>query len=68
MLMNSGRVAAHGVNLPFHGCRKRHLYNEWYAEGEQISIVDGMIDWLREFWKLRETLAADPKTANILAA
>jgi hypothetical protein len=40
----------------------------WYAEGEQVRTIDGMINWLRELWKLREAFAADPVTATLLAA
>jgi hypothetical protein len=39
-----------------------------YAKGVQVRTIDGMIDWLRELWKLHEVFAADPVTAKMLAA
>jgi hypothetical protein len=39
-----------------------------YAKGEQVRTIDGMIDWLRELWKLREAFAGHPVTAKFLAA
>ena len=42
--------------------------NGWYTKGEHVKTLDGIIDWLRELWKLREVFAADPATAKLLAA
>ena len=40
----------------------------WYTKRDQVRTLDGIIDWLRELWKLREVFAADPATAKLLAA
>ncbi len=40
----------------------------WYAKGGHVRTIDGIIDWLHEFWKLREVFAADPVMAKLLAA
>jgi hypothetical protein len=39
-----------------------------YAKGVHVRTIDGMIDWLRELWKLHEEFAPDPVTAKMLAA
>jgi hypothetical protein len=39
-----------------------------YAKGVSVRTIDGMIDWLRELWKLHEVFAADQVTAKMLAA
>jgi hypothetical protein len=31
-----------------------------YAKGVSVRTIDGLIDWLRELWKLHEVFAADP--------
>jgi RHS repeat-associated protein len=38
------------------------------AKGGHVRTIDGIIDWLRELWKLQEVFAADPVTAKLLAA
>jgi hypothetical protein len=43
-------------------------YPSWHAKSEHVRTIDGIIDWLRELWKLREMFAADPVTAKLLAA
>jgi hypothetical protein len=42
--------------------------HKWYAQSEQVRTLDGMIDWLRELWKLHEVLAAEPIVAKLVAA
>ena len=42
--------------------------NDWYAEGDKVRTLDGIVTWLRELWKLREAFTADPVTAKLLAA
>ena len=41
-------------------------FRGWYARGEQVRTLDGLIDWLRELWKLHEVFAADPAVAALL--
>jgi len=41
--------------------------DKWYARGEQVRTLDGLIDWLRQLWKLRDVFVADPAVAAIFA-
>jgi hypothetical protein len=46
---------------------KGHLC-KWYARGEQVRTLDGLIDWLCELWKLHDVFGADPAVAALLPA